>query len=63
MGGFFLAKKYFCGIMGKNDNKVVNFVFTKEDILKQLEVFKAAKGKTVILHSSFEPRGVEPHKP
>ena len=49
--------------MGKNDNKVVNFVFTKEDILKQLETFKAAKGKTVILHSSFEPRGVEPHKP
>jgi len=34
--------------MGKNDNKVVNFVFTREDILKQLETFKAAKGKTVI---------------
>ena len=56
-GGFFSCKKIFLWYNGKKDNKVVNFVFTKEDILKQLEVFKAAKGKTVILHSSYKAVG------
>ena len=32
-------------------------VFTKEDILKQLDAFKAAKGKIVTLHSSFKAVG------